>query len=572
MDLKNNELGYNKLDNKENYDDSAIKAQLEYIQNKTTQFYDCVYDMKLDKSLKVGTTVVTLGYYTANDGGGGFYKIRSKNESDIDNGGSLHVLNENVVAELINFKPSKFYINVNQWGILPNGEDVSEKFSNIFNIWIENWTNDLIFYFPSGVYTFKTPIKCSNNSFTIIGDKNLLMPTSEDRKCGTYFKITAIENEVFLDFVDNNCYRNTVKNICFLSDSYKLNEDRSKLLDDRDNVYNEIIEVDNFSCIKLNYNSVVEECFFNGFSGYGIISDAWNYIKSCAFENCKNVLSTGVDSVISDIRFTNVRNGLIINGSANVIDNIRGDSIFNHGVIFDNAKNNCIENYINGLNLDFCYYAGVVLDGTSNIIDTGVIGRVGTSYAGVEYNEDTIELKKCSAIYVNNVLNIPLNYCRISTNINYDYALDGTLNEEQQKLQCPIVKIGIDKGIYSNFEFKLQGQKAFTELSSTNPSRPTTLSEMKRILCINKNASYINYRGSLNYNGINYYFTNLEIDYDPKKIITDTDLPFVENAWNDELSSIVNKSGVINKHTEDNQYYISKFENGVIKWIPLSNA
>ena len=53
--------------------------------------------------------------------------------------------------------------------------------------------------------------------------------------------------------------------------------------------------------------------------------------------------------------------------------------------------------------MDFCYYAGIVLDGTGNVINSGVIGRVGTSCAGQEYHEDTIELEKASGIFLKNV-------------------------------------------------------------------------------------------------------------------------------------------------------------------------
>lgn len=59
-----------------------------------------VADMKI-KNLVIGDVVKTLGYYESNDGGQGLYLIRSKTDSDIDNGGTIHILNNNLVAELI---------------------------------------------------------------------------------------------------------------------------------------------------------------------------------------------------------------------------------------------------------------------------------------------------------------------------------------------------------------------------------------------------------------------------------------------------------------------------------------
>lgn len=547
---------------------AELSSQIKDIENKKVQCYNNIATMKSDK-LKEDIIAITLGYYEANDGGGGVYKIRTKGDSESENGGSIIEVASGLVAELVNFKPNKYHINVNQWGILPNGENVSEKINNIFSN--NPWTNDLILYFPSGTYTFETPLSCSRNSFTIIGDKHLMVPNlSDDHNGGTYFKITAQADSVFLDFVSNNCYRNAIKNIAFYTDAYKLEENRDNLLTDRTNVYTETITQDNFSCIKLNYNSQVENCYFKGFSGTAVISTAWNHITACSFESCKNAIKTGIDSMVSDIRFAYVRNGVIINGSANLLNNLRGDSIFNHGLYFDNANGNCTGNYVNGVNLDFCYYAGIVLDGTGNVVNSGVLGRVATFYGGQEYNEDTIELEKASGIYIPNVLKGGLADCKVSCVLGYNTCLDGSLTEEQAALKSPIVKIGIQQGFFNNFEFDLKGSNSLTEVSTTNPSRPITLNEMKRVIAVNKSADGLTFRGVVRYKCINYYFTNLETGYEPKKIITDYDLPFVEKAWNGELSSIVTKSGVINKHEGDNNYYISKLENGVVTWIPLT--
>lgn len=536
---------------------------------KKIQFYNNIDSMKSDSKLNIDMVAITLGYYSANDGGGGIYKIREKINSDVDNGGNINEINNGKIAELINFSPNKYNINVNQWGILPNDQDVSPRISKIFT---DNpYVNDLILYFPSGTYNFNTPVTCSNNSFTIIGDKNLFIPNiEEDNNCSTYFKIKSQANSVFLDFIANNCFRVAIKNIGFIADAYSLKEDRSKLENDKENVYTETINTQSFSCLKLNYNSYVENCYFNGFSDTAIISKSWNYISSCSFENCANIIKTGIDSMISNIRFSNVKNGIIINGSANLLSNIRGDSIYNHGIYFDNSNGNCNGNSINNLNLDFCYYSGIVLDGNGNTINSGVIGRTAVYYSGIEYNEDTIELEKAAAIYVKNTLNSSLSDCKVDCSLSYSFSLDGTLTEAQKKLKSPLVKIGIESGTFNNFKFTIRGSNSLTEKSTTNPSTPLTLNEFKRVISVNKNAAQLNFRGSINYRGINYYFANLEPDYDVKKIITDSDLPFAETAWNAELSTIVNKSGIINKHTDDNKYYISKYSNGTITWIPLS--
>lgn len=71
------------------------------INKRTANYYNSVAAMKADRKLKAGMTACTLGYYSPNDGGAGTYIIRAKQESDIDDGGSLHELANGNVAELV---------------------------------------------------------------------------------------------------------------------------------------------------------------------------------------------------------------------------------------------------------------------------------------------------------------------------------------------------------------------------------------------------------------------------------------------------------------------------------------
>lgn len=63
--------------------------------------YKSVAEMKADSLLSAGMTACTVGYYAINDGGGATYIIRAKQESDVDDGGSLHELANGNVAELV---------------------------------------------------------------------------------------------------------------------------------------------------------------------------------------------------------------------------------------------------------------------------------------------------------------------------------------------------------------------------------------------------------------------------------------------------------------------------------------
>lgn len=75
-------------------------------------YYNSVAEMKASETAFVGRPCVTLGYYEPNDGGGAVYIIRSKKESDVDDGGSIIFLDNGNVAELI----IDGAINVKQFG------------------------------------------------------------------------------------------------------------------------------------------------------------------------------------------------------------------------------------------------------------------------------------------------------------------------------------------------------------------------------------------------------------------------------------------------------------------------
>lgn len=64
-------------------------------------YYTSVAEMKASDTAIVNRPCVTLGYYAANDGGGAVYIVRSKMDADTDNGGTIIVLDNGNVAELI---------------------------------------------------------------------------------------------------------------------------------------------------------------------------------------------------------------------------------------------------------------------------------------------------------------------------------------------------------------------------------------------------------------------------------------------------------------------------------------
>lgn len=115
---------------------------------KKASWYKSVAEMKADNLLSAGMTAQTLGYYAPNDGGAGTYIIRAKQESDVDDGGSLHELVNGNVAELV---VENGTVNVKQFGAKDG--DIGEIINNIISQLSIN-----VVFFPIGTYLIANTI------------------------------------------------------------------------------------------------------------------------------------------------------------------------------------------------------------------------------------------------------------------------------------------------------------------------------------------------------------------------------------------------------------------------------
>lgn len=98
--IKQNTLGQELL-NEEIVDArSGFDALGNVIKQKIYHFKN-IETMKNCLTLKEGDVVQTLGYYSANDGGSATYLIREKLETDIEDLGTIHFINDTLIAELI---------------------------------------------------------------------------------------------------------------------------------------------------------------------------------------------------------------------------------------------------------------------------------------------------------------------------------------------------------------------------------------------------------------------------------------------------------------------------------------
>lgn len=146
-------------------------------------YYNSVDEMRKSETAIAGRPCVTLGYYEPNDGGGGVYVVRSKADSDTDDGGSVIFLDNNNVAELI----MDGAVNVRQFGAKGDGKnDDTISFQNALAC-----AKTKALYVPPGTYEISTNIfaddVCSVTDFGTYSNIKPVYPTNDIR-------LTSLEN------------------------------------------------------------------------------------------------------------------------------------------------------------------------------------------------------------------------------------------------------------------------------------------------------------------------------------------------------------------------------------------
>lgn len=375
-------------------DESLTEKKFTFdLQKKKASYYNSVNEMKSDLSLKNGMTAITLGYYTKGDFGGGTYYIRQRTKTDNETLGDVFI-GDNLTANLLLCGQRKY--NVSQLGIVPNtGDDLSDKFQKVLNTKVHNAE----FYFPSGTYEFKKPIILKQVT-TLIGDMFIDSPSLLYDTNGTTFRFTGslFSNNVCIDGATTaESGRNKIVGIKFISDSFSVSEDRNKILTNEE-VYTTNINFENVSCVSLKTGSTIKNCVFNGFSGYCVkLSGAFCLLTQLVFTNCNIGLNTFIDNRFISLRFNLINIGFILDGSANILDDIRMDSVSQNAILCQKAVR-AVHNTITNIFVDFCYKTPFILGGSYNFISTE-IGRCCAKHhdkKATEISDD--ELNEASAI------------------------------------------------------------------------------------------------------------------------------------------------------------------------------
>ncbi len=175
---------------------------------KAVRSYETVALMKADTKLKEGYHVKTKGYYEANDGGHGEYVIVD-DDTLVDNGGSIHVLNNGLRATLIN----NDNVNLMQYGCYGDGiHDDTTAIQNAINYAVANEktltsSNDKIYLLSNNLIIGNINIKLSKCTFKT--DNNLkITATNKILELPSITTITSFSNNVGVDLFQ--CYSNKI--------------------------------------------------------------------------------------------------------------------------------------------------------------------------------------------------------------------------------------------------------------------------------------------------------------------------------------------------------------------------
>lgn len=200
--------------------EAVVAANLDI--KKKIYYFNTIAEMKADTDLVAGDTCQTLGYYSVNDGGVGLYKI--VNSTSEDDGGSIHILDNGLRAELI---IEDGIINIMQFGA--KGDGITDN-KNIIDNALKKLVGGGILFFPIGNYaTSGEHIIDTNAELQIKGSgKNATKITLLDD--GEYIFWCKNENNHLLipiEFSDFSIYEentNNNRNAFILSDrwGYKL--------------------------------------------------------------------------------------------------------------------------------------------------------------------------------------------------------------------------------------------------------------------------------------------------------------------------------------------------------------
>jgi parallel beta-helix repeat protein len=316
--------------------------------NKKPYYYNTVADMKADIKLKAGDMAITLGYYSKNDDGGAEYIIRTKTQSDIDDGGSIHVIMSSLVAELI----IKNEINIKQFGA--KGDDFTDDTISIQNAINLSSKNKIKLVIPFGIFRVESLNLKSNTKIIGLSKTNSVIrriSTFNTDNYGNNYRTGYIIGYYPQD--DSRIENIHIFNFCI--DGIKNELEYSNQDYQRNAITNNIY-------IRLCDNLIIDNMIIKNSSKSGINVKASNFvnIKNSNFNNNGNNIE-GIDA-----------NGITITGNYySDKDLMKYEYLCNHILI---SNNQCYENTDEGI--AYCNCNDIIIENNriTNNADRGIEG------------------------------------------------------------------------------------------------------------------------------------------------------------------------------------------------------
>ena len=187
-----------------------------YLNTKALFCYDNVASLKIASNLVDGSYAKTLGYYSINDGGSAFYKIRTLEENEIPDEMFSILIGTSLVADLV-FDSE---INIKQLGARPQENTTKYDIKNYIDSYI-NKQNELEkqikLYIPYGIWHTSGNVLYGKYGLCIYGDEKF--PGYSTYANGTIISSYNDNQSYIFSMGDslNVCHNWILKNIVFSS-------------------------------------------------------------------------------------------------------------------------------------------------------------------------------------------------------------------------------------------------------------------------------------------------------------------------------------------------------------------
>lgn len=322
------------------------------------------------RSAKLVANVYALtgGYYSPNDNGAGVYYIRAAAPGDVDDAGSIIVLDNGNVAELIH----NGTVNVKQFGA--KGDGVTDDVTAINNA--VNFTKASRIIFPKATFALNSEIIFQRGNVTIVGNKVALF-------CLSTFASTHV---IWLR-------NNTSQMHNIVIDGLEINGNKA-------NITNRVAGIlAGSSATDPITDITIKSCYIHGLTGNGIHLDGYT------IDN--NPVQRGSRLLVDGCNIQNTRLAICQSGVSTTIRNCNLNNSDLENITVDNGCRNC-EILNNTIGVHYGGAGNISTDGSDqtriigNRIDNGNDSTAPTALSnGITFNANTG----------------PCNFCVVSDNL-----------------------------------------------------------------------------------------------------------------------------------------------------------